>query len=372
MAKTILNSALKSIRGGIDNWVFRKQNGQVVVMPLVVPTDPKTPAQQAVREQFRQASVYAHATLGNPAAHAAYQTAAKSRGVPVFAAMMTDYLKPPSVTAVDLTGNHGAVGDPIIVRATDDMEVFERHPFRLLEAGRELLELVQPFFESYATLRERLRNRQLELRIAHSDIVPPAFIGRLLTSLETDHPGLRCRLSPASWVTLGAQLRSGAIAVAFTARSTPEPTGFSSLDLVQLPLALLVPRCSGIRRADYFWQQSHIAEPLIVPGSVEGIARTFTCGLRQAKIRWEPRIEASSLRDALGLVASGAGVALTVNASWVARHPQVRVLPLAGFQSVQVAAFWQPPPTAAVRHVVQRAGHLRRSPHMLSSAAVAR
>lgn len=269
---------------------------------------------------------------------------------------------------------HG-IQQPALSKAMAELEcemgakLFERHPFRLLEAGRELLELAQPFFEGCATLREHLRNRQLELRIAHSDIVPPAFIGRLLTSLETDHPGLRCTLSPASWPELSAQLRSGAIDVAFTARSTPEPTGFSSLDLVQLPLALLVPRCSGIRKAEHFWEQSNIAEPLIMPGSAEGIARTFTCGLKQAKIRWEPRIEASSLRDALGLVASGAGVALTVNASWVARHPQVRVLPLAGFQSVQVAAFWQPPPNAAVRHVVQRAGHLRRRTHMLSWAA---
>jgi hypothetical protein len=124
MAKTILNTALGSLRGRVDGWVYRRQNGQLVVAKRpdfseVVPTV----AQLAVRERFNQAASYASQALADPAQHAVYTSLARERESNAFAVALTDWLRPPEVFAIDVSGYHGAVGDPIVVRADDDVEV---------------------------------------------------------------------------------------------------------------------------------------------------------------------------------------------------------------------------------------------------------
>ena len=123
MAKTQLNSALNGISGGIDNWVYRSVRGRTVISRRGTNTNPLTEPQLAVRERFRLAADYAKAAAADPVQQAIYAPFAKERGVSLFSAMMTDYLKPPVVNVIDLTGYHGQIGQPIRVRASDDIEV---------------------------------------------------------------------------------------------------------------------------------------------------------------------------------------------------------------------------------------------------------
>ena len=119
MAKTQLNSALKGISGGIDDWVYREVRGKTVISRRATFGGEPTPAQLAVRERFRQASSYAKMVLANPVLLAPYEPIAKAKGLSLFTIILTDYLKPPVVDHIDLSGYHGLVGDPIRIRASE-------------------------------------------------------------------------------------------------------------------------------------------------------------------------------------------------------------------------------------------------------------
>ena len=123
MAKSTLNSALRGIHGKIDAWVYRNYGDRTVISRRPEGTDARSPAQLAIRAAFKEAAAYAKAALADPVRRAIYATIAKARGRPLFATALTDYLKPPVVDAIDLGGYHGAAGDPIVVHASDDIEV---------------------------------------------------------------------------------------------------------------------------------------------------------------------------------------------------------------------------------------------------------
>jgi hypothetical protein len=119
VAKTELNSALKGISGGIDNWVYRQRKGQTVICRRPIVTSDPTESQLAVRERFRQGASYARMVLADPVRRAVYEPIAKAKGLSLFTVTLTDFLKPPTVDAIDLTGYHGMVGDVIRVQTSD-------------------------------------------------------------------------------------------------------------------------------------------------------------------------------------------------------------------------------------------------------------
>ncbi len=123
MADSQLNSALHSISGAIDQWVYRQFRGRTIISRRPDAIRDPTAGQLAVRERFRLAAKYATETAGNPVLVAQYEAIASKRKVPVREVMMTDYLRPPVVESVSLADFHGEVGHPIVVSATDDVGV---------------------------------------------------------------------------------------------------------------------------------------------------------------------------------------------------------------------------------------------------------
>lgn len=123
MAKIGLNTALSSISGKIDNWVYRKNGDGFIVAKRPILTAPPTAAQLAHREIFRAAAAFAKAIVAHPVQGPRYVAAAQRVGQRPFAFAIADYFKPPVVQGIVTTGYHGAIGDPIEVRAFDDFEV---------------------------------------------------------------------------------------------------------------------------------------------------------------------------------------------------------------------------------------------------------
>ena len=72
---------------------------------------------------FKAAVAYAKAALADPVRRSVYAAIDQARRRGLIATAVADYLKPPVVDAIDLGAYHGAVGDPIMVRASDDVEV---------------------------------------------------------------------------------------------------------------------------------------------------------------------------------------------------------------------------------------------------------
>jgi len=118
---------------------------------------------------------------------------------------------------------------------------------------------------------------------------------------------------------------------------------------------LLVPRKSKIKSAADLWARGEIEEPLICLPQTEAMSRLFRQGLRERQVDWPQSIEASSMDLVTRYVANGYGIGLSVDAAEVVRHPQVRVLPLDGFEPVEIAALWSGEPTPRIRALLEEA-----------------
>jgi hypothetical protein len=124
MAKITYHPAVKHMHGGMGHMVFKSRDGMdlVAAKPDQV-NQPNTPAQQQQKERFSQGARYAKSIMADPAAKAPYKAKAKEVHKPTFSLIVGDFLTPPVVEAIDVSGYHKHVGDPILIKAHDDFEV---------------------------------------------------------------------------------------------------------------------------------------------------------------------------------------------------------------------------------------------------------
>jgi hypothetical protein len=123
MATANLNSALTAVSGAIDRWFFRRLGDRTVICRRPRFTAAPSAAQLQVREHFRLASTYAAMVSVDPVLRAPYEGIAEARHLPLRQVMISDFLNPPVVDGIDLGRYHGAIGDPIKVKASDDAGV---------------------------------------------------------------------------------------------------------------------------------------------------------------------------------------------------------------------------------------------------------
>ena len=124
MAKVRLNPILEQVRGQVGDLVFKRYGEGVLISRKPDFADREwTEAQVAHRERFRQAALYGKLVMADPATKAIYEEAARAKGQPVFSLTVADFFNAPAVDEVDLSGYAGRVGDPIVVRASDDFDV---------------------------------------------------------------------------------------------------------------------------------------------------------------------------------------------------------------------------------------------------------
>ena len=84
-----------------------------------------------------------------------------------------------------------------------------------------------------------------------------------------------------------------------------------------------------------------IDESLITVPSNEFISRAFQAGLARLEVEWFSQIEVSSVELVQTYVANGYGIGVTVGVPKMKLHPQVRLLPLDGFDPIPFGALWQ-------------------------------
>jgi hypothetical protein len=95
-----------------------KQGGVLAVAPRRTDAEP-TPAQLAQQQRFRLGIEYAKGANTQPE----YKALAERRQLSSFNVATADFLHPPEIHELDLSGYHGKPGDTIAVRATDDVAV---------------------------------------------------------------------------------------------------------------------------------------------------------------------------------------------------------------------------------------------------------
>ncbi|MHC1767821.1 MAG: hypothetical protein AB9869_26710 [Verrucomicrobiia bacterium] len=124
MAKVTLNPVLEAIRGKVGDLVFRRVEDQVIVGKMpdrtgIVPTA----EQLAQQDEFRLAVLYGKAVLADEEQKAIYDVASDRKGIPAFALMVGDFLNEPAIPEISLADYAGEIGDTIVIRASDDVQV---------------------------------------------------------------------------------------------------------------------------------------------------------------------------------------------------------------------------------------------------------
>lgn len=130
MGKTPVNTALGSVRGKIDDWVYRVLEGETVIARRPRRETPLVPttSQLTVREMFRRAADYAKSVYADPIRKQEYLELALRKGVSksrLFSFIVQDYTNPPVIAGVDVTEYLKQAGNIIRVYATDNGELTE-------------------------------------------------------------------------------------------------------------------------------------------------------------------------------------------------------------------------------------------------------
>ncbi len=233
------------------------------------------------------------------------------------------------------------------------VKLFERQPFRLTAEGEELLAFAKPFFENVDAVGARLGRRTgVQIRIGGSEWVLRNYLPGIIRRVKRIHPGLRMSMCTGFQPQMEALLRDDkldlAVSTALLARSAP---GLRRMPLVRIPLVLQVHKSSRLRSATELWASRRIAEPLI--SSVPAPDNVFQKGLKRLGVAWRPSVEATSLELVTRYVADRQGIGVNVAMPELSRHPLVRVLPLEGFDPVEIIAIWRGEPGAVVRAVIE-------------------
>ena len=124
MTKARLHPSLLEFHGAMGEMVFRQRNGKVFVsIKSNGTTKEPTAAQAAHRERFRKAVEYGKFVMSNDEIRPLYEQAAIGTEKTAFSLCVADYLKAPSIDAIDASAYTGKAGDTIEIVAKDDFGV---------------------------------------------------------------------------------------------------------------------------------------------------------------------------------------------------------------------------------------------------------
>lgn len=124
MAKISYTPGWDHVHGHVGRFVYKEQQGRDILATLPDQVNqPNTPAQVAQRGKFKDAAGYAKGIMSDAAVKLLYVAKAKADRSNPFAEAVKDWFTPPVVDAIDLTSYNKHMGEPISIRAHDDVEV---------------------------------------------------------------------------------------------------------------------------------------------------------------------------------------------------------------------------------------------------------
>jgi DNA-binding transcriptional LysR family regulator len=234
--------------------------------------------------------------------------------------------------------------------------LFRRRPFALTAEGEKLYKFIEPFFSNLDKVAHDLQGGEArQLRIGASPIVLRDHIPGAIRALKRKFPRVKFSLREGYPVQLESMLERGEIDLAVTVAEKKPAPGIHSLVLLELPLVLLVHQSFSVESAARLWEMDRIEEPLISMPQAEVLSRNFQQKLAALKVDWYPSVEASSLDLIETYVANGLGIGVSVDIPGRKRLPEVRVLPLADFPPVIIAAMWRGKPSPLLQMLLDEA-----------------
>lgn len=125
MARVNYNVVTHGVSGKIGDLLqFRQRNGKTIIAKIAARSGKVAPAQQQVRDKFREAAAYAKSVIKNQAIREIYESRATG-GITPYNLALRDFFTSPVISGVDLAAYIGDIGNPITVTATDDTQLVE-------------------------------------------------------------------------------------------------------------------------------------------------------------------------------------------------------------------------------------------------------
>jgi len=252
-----------------------------------------------------------------------------------------------------------AVSGQILQLESDlGLKLFNRRPFELTPAGRELFEFIRPFFANVETVGEKLRGGTTQtIRMAAPAAVLRDHLPEVLQLVRKQFPKLKLILRDAHQPTVESWLERQEIDFAVTVVEGRLASGLNSETLLDLPAVFLVPENSRFSTSteilDALASGTDAGEgptpgPLICLPPNEPLPRQFRDLLANRGLEWPPSIEVNSL-DLIDIyVANGFGIGLTFFLPGTKNSPCVRCTPITEMPHLSIGAVWRGQPTALI------------------------
>lgn len=238
------------------------------------------------------------------------------------------------------------------------LKLFQRRPFNLTPAGRDLFAFVEPFFGRLGETGQRLRGETSQrLRLAAPATILREHFPNMLEQHRRKFSNLKLQLHDVNQATAETLLQKQEIDLAITEIEDKPPAGIKSTVLIKVPLVLLVPASHKLTSLRQLWKEIEPQETLISLPPDEVISKLFRQGLDRMGITWTPSVEISSLDLLSAYVSSGFGIGVSAFAPGTKPPPKVKVFPLTTFPPLVVAALWQdrlPPIAESFLHEAMR------------------
>jgi len=233
-------------------------------------------------------------------------------------------------------------GQILQLEKTLGLKLFQRRPFALTPAGRELFEFAEPFFGRIEEISRRIRSEEnTRLRLAAPASVLRGYLPALLRDHQRRFPSMTLRLHDTNQAEAERLLQKHEIDLAVTELEGRPASGLNSVILFKLPLCLILPRRSKAKTAAELWRPEFKRPTLISLPTDEVMVRQFQSRLKRLGVHWPSGIEVSALDLIPIYVSLDFGIGLSLRVPGMKLPKNLRVLPLLGFPPLVIAALWQ-------------------------------
>jgi len=232
--------------------------------------------------------------------------------------------------------------------------LFLRRPFALTPDGEELYRSIAPFFDGLDGLETRVKEQGTQFL---SITAPPTLLRdhlpKVVAEVQQVFPQLRLRIREANPTQAISLLFTEQVDVAVSLRVEKTPKDLHMQSLASLPMVLLVSAKASWRNAEQVFEEVRRGTVTLVSlPHREAITQTFLQELQGRGLEWTAGIEVNSLQLIQSYVLMGFGVGLSVRVPSQAFPHDLRALPLKGFPSLEVGAFWRNPLSPPAKHFV--------------------
>ncbi|MDB6078613.1 MAG: hypothetical protein JWO82_2360 [Akkermansiaceae bacterium] len=232
------------------------------------------------------------------------------------------------------------------------VRLFQRRPFQLTPAGKELYDFLYPFFRALPDVAARIAGTaSRRLRLAAPASIIREHLPAVLARLKKEVPDLELMLLDANQQGAFDLLEQEEVDLAVCELESKPPPGVNVEVLLSLKLVLLLPASYQVPRSGLHGIAVEL--PLIRPSADVPLSRLFAKALAKARLDFPASIEVDNLDLVHAYGASGFGAALSVIAPGIAHPKGMQAWEIPNCPELAIAAAWRGKMTPLAATVVQ-------------------